>query len=78
MIPETNVDFAFFNKCAFVSAYKKVKQAMAEIEGIADSEIWQLADELACRLQKEIDRDKVLTPQLSGHGVSGSLANPDT
>lgn len=78
MIPETNIDFDFYNKCAFVSAHKKVKAAMAEIEGIADNETWQLADELACRLKQEIDRDTICSTKSSGQGVSDGLAYPTT
>jgi hypothetical protein len=72
MIPETN---DFHNKCAFVSAYKKVKSAMVEIEEIADPELWLMLDECACKLKQEIDRDKVLSSQPSGHGVSDELVN---
>ena len=51
-----SLTYDFCNKCDFVFALRKVKEAMAKMEGLADDELWNLLDEAVCKLKQEIER----------------------
>lgn len=68
----------FVEKCRFVSAYHAIKVAMAEVQEVADEELWKQLDDIACELKKKGQVERLhQTERVTGYPLCNPpLTNP--